>query len=161
VNGYALDVFSPPQLPAHDAARTCSPCRAVRALGQRALDKPTVLVTNESSLSDAEDFTEGYRSLGLGKVVGQPTAGWIIFTGSERLIDGSTVRLPGSRIQGSAGDDMEMHPRAVDQAVERPLGGDPGGNRRPARRGHRTVAETGRVIPAGPRVRAGGSASDF
>ena len=34
----------------------------------RALGLPTVLVTNESSLSDAEDFTEGYRTLRLGKV---------------------------------------------------------------------------------------------
>ena len=41
-------------------------------LGQRALGLPTVLVTNESSLSDGEDFTEGYRSLNLGKVVGTP-----------------------------------------------------------------------------------------
>jgi hypothetical protein len=35
-------------------------------LGQRALEAPTVLVTNQHSLSDAEDFTEGYRALGLG-----------------------------------------------------------------------------------------------
>jgi len=121
VNGYALDVFSRRNF-LHMTPRDLFTLPSRQALGQRALDKPTVLVTNESSLSDAEDFTEGYRTLGLGKVVGQPTAGWIIFTGSERLIDGSTVRLPGSRIQGAAGDDMEMHPRAVDQAVERPLG---------------------------------------
>ncbi|MGC7974435.1 S41 family peptidase, partial [Salmonella enterica] len=88
-------------------------------LGQRALGKPTVLVTNESSLSDAEDFTEGYRALGLGKVVGQPTAGWIIFTGAEPLIDGSSVRTPSTRIQDGRGQDMEMHPRPVDLAVER------------------------------------------
>ena len=35
-------------------------------LGQRALELPTVLVTNQHSLSDAEDFTEGYRTLKLG-----------------------------------------------------------------------------------------------
>jgi len=46
-------------------------------LGQRALERPTILVTDQHSLSDAEDFTEGYRSLGLGKVVGEPTAGCI------------------------------------------------------------------------------------
>jgi C-terminal processing protease CtpA/Prc len=45
------------------------------ALGQRALEKPTVLITNQHSLSDAEDLTEGYRSLKLGKVIGEPTAG--------------------------------------------------------------------------------------
>ena len=93
-----------------------------QALGQRALGLPTVLVTNESSLSDAEDFTEGYRALHLGKVVGEPTAGWIIFTGGTTLIDGSTLRLPSTRIQDLRGETMEMHPRPVDVEVERPLG---------------------------------------
>ena len=54
-------------------------------LGQRALERPTILVTNQHSLSDAEDFTEGYRTLKLGKVVGEPTSGWIIYTGSATL----------------------------------------------------------------------------
>jgi tricorn protease len=40
-------------------------------------------------------FPAGFRSLGLGKVVGQPTAGAVIGTGSYSLIDGSTVRTPG------------------------------------------------------------------
>jgi tricorn protease len=121
VNGYALDVFSRRNF-LHMTPRDLFTLPGRQALGQRALDLPTVLVTNESSLSDAEDFTEGYRALGLGKVVGQPTAGWIIFTGGARLIDGSVVRVPSTRIQGVAGDDMEMHPRPVDIAVERPLG---------------------------------------
>ena len=121
VNGYALDVFSRRNF-LRMTPRDLFEVPGRQALGQRALDLPTVLVTNESSLSDAEDFTEGYRSLGLGKVVGQPTAGWIIFTSPERLIDGSSVRVPSTRIQGMAGDDMEMHPRAVDINVERPLG---------------------------------------
>ncbi|CAN5177334.1 S41 family peptidase [soil metagenome] len=121
VNGYALDVFSRRNF-LHMTPRDLFTLPGRQALGQRALDLPTVLVTNESSLSDAEDFTEGYRALGLGKVLGQPTAGWIIFTGGERLIDGSTLRTPSIRIQGIAGDDMEMHPRPVDIAVERPLG---------------------------------------
>lgn len=123
VNGYALDVISRrnylTMIP-----RDLFAVPARQALGQRALGLPTALVTNESTLSDGEDFTEGYRALGLGKVVGQPTAGWIIFTGGERMIDGSGVRKPTIRILGSKGDDMEMHPRPVDIAVERPLGED-------------------------------------
>src|SRR4029079_7183643 len=91
-------------------------------LGQRALERPTILVTNQQSLSDAEDFTEGYRALKLGKVVGEPTAGWIIFTGSVSLVDGSTLRLPGSKIFASDGTPMEMHPRPVDVTVKRPVG---------------------------------------
>jgi C-terminal processing protease CtpA/Prc len=123
VNGYALDVFARRNYLTM-TPRDLFPVPSRQALGQRALGLPTVLITNESSLSDAEDFTEGYRALGLGKVVGQPTAGWIIFTGGETLIDGSTVRVPSSRIQGIHGDDMEGHPRPVDIAVEAPLGED-------------------------------------
>jgi Tol biopolymer transport system component/C-terminal processing protease CtpA/Prc len=121
INGYALDVFSRRNfLTMTPRGLFALPSR--QALGQRALGLPTVLVTNESSLSDAEDFTEGYRALGLGKVVGQPTAGWIIYTSPEPLIDGSSVRVPSVRIQDVAGRDLEMHPRPVDVAVERPLG---------------------------------------
>ena len=121
VNGYALDVFTRKNYLLM-SPRDFSPVPSRQNLGQRALGLPTVLVTNESSLSDAEDFTEGYRSLKLGKVVGKPTAGWIIFTGAQPLIDGSTVRVPGWRIQDLSGETMEMHPRPVDVEVERPLG---------------------------------------
>jgi len=92
------------------------------ALGQRALERPTILVTNQHSLSDAEDFTEGYRAMHLGKVVGEPTAGWIIFTSNRTLLDGTSVRLPGWRITDAEGKDMEMHPRPVDVMVVRPVG---------------------------------------
>lgn len=121
VNGYALDVFTRRNYMTMEP-RGLYPFPARQALGQRALGLPTILVTNESSLSDSEDFTEGYRALGLGKVVGQPTAGWIIYTWSESLIDGSTVRVPRARIRTASGENMEMHPRPVDIAVERPLG---------------------------------------
>jgi tricorn protease len=121
VNGHAIDVFARRNyLRMTPRDRAEFPSR--QALGQRALGLPTVLVTNESSLSDAEDFTQGYRALGLGKVVGEPTAGWIIFTGAQELIDGSSVRVPFIRIQTMSGEDMEGHPRPVDVQVERPLG---------------------------------------
>jgi Tol biopolymer transport system component len=121
VNGYALDVFArqnyllmtPRGLPT-------SPSRQL--LGQRALGKPTILLTNESTLSDGEDFTEGYRSLHLGKVVGVPTAGWIIYTGGTELIDGSRLRLPRVRVQDLRGQTMEEHPRPVDIDVVRKPG---------------------------------------
>jgi len=91
-------------------------------LGQRALEKPTALVINQHSLSDAEDFTEGYRTLKLGPVVGEPTAGWIIFTWNTRLVDGTTLRLPRMRITAVDGTDMERHSRPVDIASTRPIG---------------------------------------
>jgi len=92
------------------------------ALGQRALEKPTVLVTNQHSLSDAEDMTEGYRTLKLGKVVGEPTSGWIIYTWNSQLFDGTTVRLPRQLILGADGKNMELNPRQVDVQVTRPIG---------------------------------------
>ena len=121
VNVYAIDVLArrgyltmtPRGLPA-------SPART--SLGQRSLELPTILVTNQHSLSDAEDFTEGYRQLKLGKVVGEPTAGWIIFTGSATLIDGTSIRMPGTRITSNDGQTMELNPRAVDVPVSRPIG---------------------------------------
>ncbi len=70
------------------------------SLGQRSLERPTILVTNQHSLSDAEDFTEGYRTLKLGKVVGEPTAGWIIFTSNVRLFDGTSFRIPFVKVTG-------------------------------------------------------------
>ena len=122
INGYALDVFSRRNYLMMTARDIGFPVPSRSALGQRALGLPTALVTNESSLSDAEDFSEGYRSLGLGKIVGQPTAGWIIYTSPQPLIDGSAVRVPNTRIQDLRGQTMEGHPRPVDITVERPLG---------------------------------------
>ena len=99
-----------------------SPAPARPYLGQRSLGLPTILVTNQGSLSDAEDFTEGYRALKLGKVVGEPTAGWIIYTSNTPLIDGSVIRVPNTRVQAADGQTMEMHPRPVDVFVERMAG---------------------------------------
>jgi tricorn protease len=121
VNVYAIDVLARRgYLSMTPRGRLTAPARTV--LGQRALEKPTILVVNQHSLSDAEDFTEGYRALKLGKVVGEPTAGWIIYTGGIALIDGSNLRLPQIRIDDSEGKPMEMHPRPVDIEVVRPIG---------------------------------------
>ena len=56
---------------------------------------PKVVLQNFRSGSNAEMFPAGFRALGLGKVIGTPTAGAVIGTGSYSLIDGSTVRTPG------------------------------------------------------------------
>lgn len=123
VNAYALDVLSrrpylrmtPRYFP-----NSSSPARSL--LGQRSLELPTILVTNQQSLSDAEDFTQGYRAMHLGKVVGEPTAGWIIYTSGVELIDGSFLRLPFIRVTTTDGQPMELHPRPVDVFVKRPMG---------------------------------------
>ena len=115
VNAYVLDVLARrPYLTMTDRGGPAAPARTM--LGQRSLELPTILVVNQHSLSDAEDFTEGYRTLKLGKVVGEPTAGWIIYTGSRDLVDGSVMRLPGTLITGADGKNMENNPRPVDIA---------------------------------------------
>jgi tricorn protease len=121
VNPYAIDVFARRgYLTFQGRGQAETPGRL--QVGQRSLERPTILVTNQHSLSDAEDFTEGYRSLKLGKVVGEPTAGWIVFTWNVGLIDGTTLRLPRQRIRGADGKDMELVPRPVDVAITRPIG---------------------------------------
>ena len=122
VNVYAIDILARRNYFTMQgrASAVQSPSRV--QLGQRALLAPTVLVTNQHTLSDGEDFTEGYRELGLGKVVGEPTAGWIIFTGSRRLVDGTSIRMPGTFIRDNRGQNMELNPRPVDVEVERATG---------------------------------------
>jgi tricorn protease len=56
---------------------------------------PKVVLQNWRSASNAEMFPAGFRALGLGKVIGTPTMGAVIGTGSYQLMDGSTVRTPG------------------------------------------------------------------
>jgi Tol biopolymer transport system component/C-terminal processing protease CtpA/Prc len=121
VHAYAIDVFSrQPYLRMSTRGLGEAPARTV--LGQRSLESVTVLVTNQHSLSDAEDFTEAYRTLKLGPVIGEPTAGWIIYTWDARLVDGSILRLPRMRIRAADGSDMERHSRTVDYPVSRPVG---------------------------------------
>src|SRR5258708_39663188 len=91
-------------------------------LGQRSFDAPTILVTNQYTLSDGENFTEGYRTMKLGKVVGEPTSGWDVYTGSGTMVDGTTVRLPFMRNAQLDGTALELRPRAVDIPVERAMG---------------------------------------
>ena len=122
VNAYAIDVLARRGYMTMTPRNFGQPVPARSMLGQRSLELPTLLVTNQHSLSDAEDFTEGYRSLHLGKVVGEPTAGWIVYTGGVQLIDGTNLRMPGTRIRAHDGTDMEMHPRPVDIEVQRAVG---------------------------------------
>lgn len=121
INPYVIDVLSRRgYLTMRERGLWNVPARS--ALGQRALERPTVLITNQHSLSDAEDLTEGYRVLKLGKVVGEPTAGWIIYTWNAGLFDGTTIRLPRQLVLGTDGKNMELNPRPVDAAVTRRIG---------------------------------------
>jgi tricorn protease len=81
---------------------------------------PKVVLQNWRSASNAEMFPAGFRALGLGKVVGTPTMGAVIGTGSYSLIDGSTIRTPGVGVflADSAHTNMENHAVQPDISVE-------------------------------------------
>jgi tricorn protease len=70
---------------------------------------PMAVIQNERSASDAEMFPDGFRTLGLGEIVGVPTYGAVIGTGSFRLLDGSTIRTPGAGVFTASGRDMENY----------------------------------------------------
>jgi len=70
---------------------------------------PMVVMQNERSASDAEMFPAGFKALGLGKVIGVPTMGAVIGTGSYTLLDGSTIRTPGTGVWTNTQENMENY----------------------------------------------------
>ncbi len=80
--------------------------------------KPTIVLINEASFSNAEVFPWGYKALGLGKVVGMPTYGAVIGTGGTTLIDGSSLRIPALGSYTLDGLNMENNGCPPDIAVE-------------------------------------------
>ena len=72
--------------------------------------KPIIMMCNEHSFSNAEIVSHAVKQTGRGRVVGMRTAGGVISTGSVRLLDGGTVRMP---MRGwylvSTGEDMELN----------------------------------------------------
>jgi tricorn protease len=79
-----------------------------------------VVLQNWRSASNAEMFPAGFRALGLGRVVGTPTMGAVIGTGSYSLIDGSSIRTPGVGVflSDTARTNMENHAVQPDVYVE-------------------------------------------
>jgi tricorn protease len=82
--------------------------------------KPSTVLINNRSYSDAEIFPSAYRAMGMGKVVGQATGGMVIGTSETTLIDGSTFRLPRTGVFTARGVNMEREGVAPDVAVEAP-----------------------------------------
>jgi tricorn protease len=80
--------------------------------------KPVVLLINNRSFSDAEIFPSAFRTLGLGKLVGQPTGGQVIGTSRIRLIDGSYFMIPRMGVYTASGSNMENEGVAPDVLVE-------------------------------------------
>jgi tricorn protease len=65
---------------------------------QQAIAGPKVMLINWRSASDSEVTPMGFRDLGLGRIVGNPTNASVIATGSYSLINGGSIRTPGSLV---------------------------------------------------------------
>jgi tricorn protease len=65
---------------------------------RQAIAGPKVMMINSRSGSDSEVTPQAFRDLGLGRIVGNPTAAAVIATGSYRLINGGSIRTPGSLV---------------------------------------------------------------
>ena len=70
--------------------------------------RPVVALINEYSHSDAEVFPYSFRKLGIGKLVGVPTSGGVIFvSGGVTLLDGTFVLIPQWGAYTLAGKQLE------------------------------------------------------
>ena len=65
---------------------------------RQAIAGPKVMLINARSGSDSEVTPLGFRDLGLGSIVGNPTAAAVIATGSYGLINGGSIRTPQSLV---------------------------------------------------------------
>ena len=97
--------------------------RGYYPIGERlpyaAWTKPSIAICNQNSYSNAEIFSHAYKNLGIGTLVGVPTFGAVISTGSKTLIDGSTVRMPFRGWYVKADDsNMDFVPATPDIIVE-------------------------------------------
>lgn len=80
--------------------------------------KPIILLVNEQTLSDGEMTAQGFKALGLGKIIGTETYRWIIFTSGKGLVDGSFYRIPAWGCFTLDGKDIEKTGVAPDIYVK-------------------------------------------
>lgn len=81
--------------------------------------KPAITLCNQNSYSNAEIFSHAFKTLDRGTLVGMPTFGAVISTGSGGLIDGSYVRRPfRAWYVKSTGENMEHGPAVPDVLLE-------------------------------------------
>jgi tricorn protease len=72
--------------------------------------KPIVVLCNQNSGSNAEIFSHAIKTLKRGHIVGVPTAGAVVSTGAQGVLDVGVLRMP---TRGwftiDDGEDMEKH----------------------------------------------------
>ena len=79
--------------------------------------RPAALLINQTSASNSEMMALGFKKLDVGPVVGVPTMGAVIATGSWRLMDGGRLRMPSTGVFSADGEDLEVAGRKPDLVV--------------------------------------------
>ncbi len=79
--------------------------------------RPINVLINQHSFSNAEIFAHAIKTIGRGTIVGTPTFGGVISTGSFSLIDGTTIRRPFRGWYTAEGRDMDIYPAVPDVNV--------------------------------------------
>ncbi len=81
-------------------------------------NKPIVVLCNQNSFSNAEIFSHAIKTLKRGQLVGVPTAGGVISTGAQAIMDVGFIRVPfrGWFVLGT-GEDMELNGAVPDHIV--------------------------------------------
>jgi len=82
-----------------------------------AWNKPIVVIMNEHSYSNAEMFPYAMRQRGLAKLVGMPTPGYVIWTSTFMLSNGTRCRIPGRGVWRMDGTNMENNGETPDAEV--------------------------------------------
>jgi len=83
--------------------------------------RPAAALCDEASYSNAEIFSWAFKTLKRGPLVGMPTFGAVISTGSTQLVDGSFLRLPfRGWYVASDGTNMEKQGCVPDVIVPKP-----------------------------------------
>jgi tricorn protease len=81
-------------------------------------NKPIVVLCNQNSFSNAEIFSHAIKTLKRGQLVGVPTAGGVISTGAQRIMDVGVLRVP---YRGwfliDSGEDMELNGAVPDHII--------------------------------------------
>ncbi len=78
---------------------------------------PINMLCNEKSFSNAEITAHAFKTLRRGTLIGMPTYGGVISTGSASLLDGATVRMPTRGWYLPDGTDMELNGAVPDILV--------------------------------------------
>jgi len=79
--------------------------------------RPAALLINQTSASNSEMMALGFKQLDVGPVVGVPTMGAVIATGSWQLMDGGRLRMPSAGVYAASGEDLQGKGREPDLLV--------------------------------------------